>query len=433
MGEALTDEERELFTSMTGREEEPLEQIEELWAIVGRRGGKTRAAGTLAAYVGTLCDHSAVLAPGERGSIPILAASVTQAGKAFSQAVGVLEHSPDLHKLIESKTADTIRLASDIDIEVRPANFRTVRGITAVAAIGDEVAFWQVEGTSNPDTEILNAVRPSLLTTGGPLIVISSPYAKRGELYETFRRDFGAKGDPLILVAKGPSRLFNSLLDQAKVDRAYRRDPVTAAAEYGGEFRNDVQAFIAREAVEACVSAEVFERPYLPGITYKAFADPSGGANDSFTLAIAHRVGECAVLDLIRERKPPFSPEAVVEEYCQTLKAYGIREVVGDRYAGEWPPEQFRKHGITYTTSELTKSELYRSLLPRLNSGQADLLDSKVLVGQIAGLERRVARGGREIVDHSPNAHDDLANVVAGVVSLCAKPVFRVSVEPLRI
>ena len=38
--------------------------------------------------------------------------------------------------------------------------------------------------------------------------------------------------------------------------------------------------------------------------------------------------------------------------------------LTGDRYAGEWPREQFRKHGIAYEISEKPKSDLYQSLLP---------------------------------------------------------------------
>lgn len=419
MGERLTDEERAVFTNLTGRDVEPLEQVEELWGIVGRRGGKTRAAGTLAAYVGGLCDHAEYLAPGERGVIPILAASVTQAGRAFMHAKGILQHSPVLADLIDGEpTTDTIRLTTLVDIEVRPANFRTVRSITAVAAIADEIAFWQIEGAANPDSEILNALRPSLATTGGPLFVISSPYAKRGELYATFKRDYGAEGDPVVLVAKGASKTFNSTLPDRVIQRAYDRDATAASAEYGGEFRSDVSAFIDRDVVEACVARGVYEREPKPGQKYVAFVDPSGGSNDSMTMAIAHAEGEVATLDMIRERKPPFSPEATVAEFCADLKRYGVDRVTGDRYAGEWPREQFRKHGITYDLADRPRSDLYRDMLPLLNSKKAQLLDQSVIVNQIVGLERRVARGGRESIDHAPNAHDDVANSVAGVLCL---------------
>src|SRR5262249_50716674 len=87
----------------------------------------------------------------------------------------------------------------------------------------------------------------------------------------------------------------------------------------------------------------------------------------------------------------------------------------GDRYAGEWPAEQFRKHGITYEAAAKPKSDLYRDFLPLLNSGRVDLLDHPKLVNQIASLERRTARGGRDLIDHPLGGHDDLANSVAGL------------------
>jgi hypothetical protein len=37
---------------------EPLERVEELWGIIGRRGGKTRAASALAVYLAALCDYA---------------------------------------------------------------------------------------------------------------------------------------------------------------------------------------------------------------------------------------------------------------------------------------------------------------------------------------------------------------------------------------
>lgn len=419
MGEELTDEERELFQGLTGREREPLERVEELWGIVGRRGGKTRAAGTLGAYIATCCDFSDVLAPGERGVLPVLAATQSQAGRAFMHIQGVLQHSPALSELIDGEpTADTIRLTAPVDIVVRPANFRTIRSITAIAAICDEVAFWMIEGSVNPDAEILNALRPALATTEGPLVVISSPYAKRGEVYDTHRRHFGPEGDPLVLVAKAPSKVFNSTLKQRVIDRAYERDALAAAAEYGADFRNDIAGFVTREVVEACVTPGLFERGHISANDYFGFVDPSGGLNDAMTLAIAHSEDGRGVLDVVRERKPPFSPEAVVADYCEVLKAYGLTNVTGDRYGGEWPREQFRKHGVEYELAEQPRSDLYRDLLPQLNSGQVDLLDLPALVTQFCSLERRVARGGRESIDHPPKGHDDVANAVAGALSL---------------
>src|SRR4051794_19786408 len=71
-GEPLKPAERDLFRQITGREREPDEPVHELWTIVGRRGGKTRACAVAASYFAALCDFRDVLAPGERGVIPIM-------------------------------------------------------------------------------------------------------------------------------------------------------------------------------------------------------------------------------------------------------------------------------------------------------------------------------------------------------------------------
>ena len=52
------------------------------------------------------------------------------------------------------------------------------------------------------------------------------------------------------------------------------------------------------------------------------------------------------------------------------FKAYDVTKVIGDHYGGEFVKEPFRKHGISYELCKQPKSDLYRDLLPSLNSGQ---------------------------------------------------------------
>jgi hypothetical protein len=419
MGEPLMDDERAVFVSLTGRENGPPSRVDEAWLIMGRRSGKTRSAAVLASYIAGLCDHADKLAPGERGVLPIMSASTWQATKAFGFVSGIFAEVPALKGLVEKETSDTLSLSSRVDIECRPASFRTVRGSTFVAAIADEVAFWRSDETSrNPDSEILAAARPALATTGGPLIAMSSPYAKAGEIYAAFKRDYGPDGDELILVAKAASRTMNSTLSQRVVDRAYERDAAPARAEYDAEFRDDVSGFVDAETVGSAIEAGVSVRAMLAGMGYVAFTDPSGGSSDSFTLAIAHAEGERVILDFIGERKAPFSPASVVAEFAAALKEYRISTVRGDRYAGEWPREAFQAHGITYQPADLNRSELYLATLPLLNSGRVSLLDNQRMAAQFVGLERRTSRAGKDSVDHGPGGHDDIANAVAGALVL---------------
>ena len=235
-------------------------------------------------------------------------------------------------------------------------------------------------------------------------------------MWETYRKHYGPDGDPGILVARGTTREFNSSLPQSIVDRALERDHAAAAAEYLAEFRTDVEGFVTREAVEECVTLGIRERPAERKHNYICFVDPSGGSADAFTLAIAHTEGKTQVLDVIRERKPPFSPEAVVEEFAKVVRDYRCTKVYGDRYGGEWPREQFRKHGVNYEPGTKPKSELYADLLPLLNSRAVDLLEHDRLLLQLTSLERRTSRAGKDSIDHAPGSHDDITNAVAGAL-----------------
>jgi hypothetical protein len=418
VGEEMTEDERVIFEGLTGRINGPAEPVEEFWGIIGRRGGKTRSMAVLGAYLAACCDHRARLAPGQRGQLPIIAASVDQAAEAFNYLSGIFAESPSLHPLVERETSDTLSLSSGIDIRVRPASYRTIRGITAVGAICDEIAQWRSEDSANPDREILRALRPSLGTTSGPLICISSPRAKLGELYNTFSRHWGADGHSSILVAKAPSRVMNPSLPQRVVDRAFEEDPESARAEYEAEFRGDLEIFVSREAIEACVERGLTVRPPQHGVRYFAFVDPSGGSSDSMTMAIAHRERERVVLDCLLERRAPFSPDDATAEFAGTAKVYGCSTVTGDQYAKAWPVERFAAHGVTYLPAGMNKSELYLAFLPLVNSGRVDLLDNPRLISQFFQLERRVSRGGRDTVDHPRDAKDDVANACAGAAAL---------------
>ncbi len=431
MGEPLiNDAEREIFTRLTGRTHEPLERVDEFWAIIGRRGGKSRAAGIIAAYIASLVDYRDVLAPGETASLPILSASLWASKRVFQFLNGIFSTVPALRKLVINQTADTISLSTRVDIECRPASYRVgARSATCCAVICDEISSWMDEasGSANPDSFILQSIRPCLLTTNGPLVCISTPFARRGELFETFKRDFGADGDPLVLVAKSDSLTMHPSLSPKIIQRAWDRDPISAASEYGRDgdivFRSDVEAFVSHEVVDACTIQGRYELPPLQRYVYHAFCDPSGrSGGDDMTLAIAHKEGDIAVLDCIRVAHPPFNPDDVVKTFSDTIKSYHAMSVHGDKYGGDWPSQRFNAHSISYIASDHTKSEIYIQFLPLLMGSRCELLDNNRLHSQLVSLEARTARGGRLTVDHciGHNHHDDISNACAGALTTAA-------------
>jgi len=416
-GLPMTPEQAAIYRMHTGRDELPTQAITEGWLACGRRAGKSFVLALIAVFLACFKSYADHLGPGERGTVLVIATDRRQARVIFRYVRGLITGTPMLAAMIQGQMrADGLDLTNGVTIEVGTASFKTSRGYAFVAVLADEIAFWPSEDSAEPDFEILDALRPGMASIpGSVLLCASSPYAKRGALWEAYKAYYG-KSDPAVLFWRADTRSMNPTIPQAVIDRAMERDSASASAEYLAEFRNDVQAFLTREVVEACVTPGCFERPRIPGVKYNAFTDPSGGSSDSMTLAISHGEGGKAILDVIREVKAPFQPETAVIEFAQTLKSYGLTSVRGDRYAGNWPLDAFSRHGITYQPAKLVKNDLYVSFLPLLNSQKTELLDNSRLVSQLVSLERRTSRGGRDSIDHPPNHHDDIANCVAGAL-----------------
>lgn len=416
----LSDEEQEIFYKVSKRTTVP-SGVKEMWCCCGRRAGKTYIASLIATYLAFFKDWSRYLSSGEVGIVSLIAPDRRQARVPFKYITGFIDSCPDLKKRVKRYTKEQIELDNNIVIEVSTCNYRTIRGYTYVAAICDEIAFWQDESSANPDVEILNALRPAMITVPDSLLIcLSSPYAMRGVLWSTYKKYFGEENEN-ILVIQAPTLVLNPLVPEEEIKKHYENDPVVADTEYGANFRRDIEGYVLEETVMACVENRT-SLPFSSTNRYVAYVDPSGGVSDSFALCIAHREGDVVVVDLIREVKPPLSPDDVIASFSDILKEYRIRSAWGDRYSGEFVAQSFQKHGIRYVPVTKSKSEIYNGFLPLLNSGKVRLPKNRTLISQLLSLERSVSRGGREVIDHPPNAHDDVANCVAGACTLLVKP-----------
>jgi hypothetical protein len=411
----LDDSEAEIWRTLTGRAELPTGSHNELWVVAGRRAGKSHVAALMALHEALFVDRRDKLAPGEVATVMVIAGDRRQARTTMRYVSGLVNANPMPRRMVVRENSEAIEFDNRTAIEIPTASFRAVRGYTLSAAICDEIAFWHDEGAS-PDTEIVAAIRPALATLNGKLIAISSPHARRGALWDQFRRHY-AKNSP-VLVAQAPSRVLNPELPQSVVDAAMADDPARASAEYLAQFRSDIEQLISADVVLGAERQGPLELPRRKGNQYFAFVDPAGGGADEFTIAIAHDEKGIVVVDVVRGRRG--NPAHIVADYAELCRDYGIRRVFGDRYAGEWPRQEFRKHGIAFHGAPGTRLELYLSLLAALNSGRVELPPCQALERQLVGLERRITRGGRDIVDHAPGASNDRANAAAGVVALLA-------------
>jgi hypothetical protein len=407
-----------VYKQCTGRINPPKQPFREAFIVAGRRSGKSFIISAIATFVGAFMDFSAYLSPGETPVIAVIASDKTQAQILLNYIKAFFVESPILRAMVHNDLKEGLQLKSGISIEVMTGDFRSIRGRTIVCCLLDELAFFSSDGSA-PDVELLAAIRPSQITIPNSLLIgISSPYSRKGVLYSEHQAHYGKDGDP-TLIFQASSETMNPTIPRASIEEAYSRDPISAASEYGGIFRSDLESFLSLELIEQCVVRNRIVLPPLRDEDYVGFVDPSGGRNDAMVLAIAHRHRETTgVLDCLIERIPPFSPEEVVDEFCGVLKQYRVSKVTGDHYAAGWCEGQFVKRGIMYEASEETRSEIYLRFLPIVTSGQCELLDHQKTKHQFISLERRVARGGRDSVDHPPNSHDDCANATAGAIGL---------------
>lgn len=200
----MTEDERVLFTQLTGRTTPPAEQVQECWFVVGRRGGKSFIVALIAVYLACFRDYTSSLGPGERGVIMIIATDRKQARVIMRYVTAMLRSVPMLEAMILRQDAESVDLNNRVTIEIVTASYRTIRGYTVLTCVFDEIAFWRSEDSANPAEEIYAAVQPATATIPGAMIFgISSPYRRSGLLYVNHQRFFGKDDAPR---ARHPSR-----------------------------------------------------------------------------------------------------------------------------------------------------------------------------------------------------------------------------------
>jgi hypothetical protein len=446
-------EEYAIFQECTGRKDPPTEEQRESVCIVGRRGGKTAIDSFLACYEACYRDYVPHLQPGERVYFPIVSADKKGARNAANYIKAFLNR-PAFKGIAEDKTLESPAtentvihfLYEPVTIEVFTSSFRTSRGYAIAAWLGDEIAFWRTnDDSANPDRAIKKAIEGGMVQIpNAKTFLLSSPYGEDGVLWDEFesyypRNDKNehladvearAKQDR-VLVWKARTTYMNpDPVVAVAVAAEYLKDPVGAEAEYGANFRKDVTDYVSRSVVKECTNEGVESIPPCrlgpdtkpeERFNYHAFVDTSGGSQDAFTLSIAHwdpKDGGKAVQDYLRVWLAPFKPSAVVKEACADLKTYRLNHVTGDAYAGEWPRERFAEKLVGYVVSERTKHDIYKAMMPALNSRLVLLLDNAFQREELVNLKRRVTPMGKDIIDHPTPGHDDAINSGAGALLL---------------
>ena len=199
-----------------------------------RQSGKSTAAGVLAL-------HKALTVPG--ALVLILAPAERQAKELFSKVATFYQ------ALGHPVPADSYRrlgmeLANRSRIEALPGTEKTVRGFSGVDLL-------IVDEASRVSDELYYAVRPMLAVSGGRLMMLSTPYGKRGVFFEEWTEGEGWERYE-VRAAECP-RIPTSFLEEER-----RALPAWVfRQEYECSFEETEDQVFSHELVSAAITDEV--------------------------------------------------------------------------------------------------------------------------------------------------------------------------------
>ena len=435
----LTEQDRELAGRCGGKAWQPANEYREAAFVCGRRSGKSdKLAANVAIYEAFFREHD--LSAGETGVVLLLAQNMRQAKVVKGYIEGKIKRSPVLRRHVRSVRAQEIELDNGIVIAIHPASFRSVRGLSVVCCICDEIAFWWTEDTyANPDVEVVRAARPSMATfPNAKLLLISSPYAMNGVLWDIWRQ---RDEDADTLVWHAPTELMNPTVTRRFLAKEEARDPENFRREYLAEFTESVSAFLSAEAIGRCVvkgRREVAPDPERGG--YFAAID-AAYKGDRFTLCIGHhdRERNVAVIDCLRgwqgtSQHPVQLGATVIPAIKELDKKYKFRVVHADQFGAQPLKEVFERNQLYFEEHPFTnasKADMYAEVRTRINEGTLELLDHEDSLRELRGLQLELLPGGSTRVGHAGygKARDDYADAIALVVSECRNQLQAADVE----
>lgn len=410
----------------------------EMWAIIGRRGGKSSTIGALALiYEALLGGHTQYAVEGQDIVIYNVAQKLSVAQSTLKFVMAMINKSPLLKKEYAGEpTAETIRLKNGISILASSPSLRSQRGLSVPVALMDEVGFWYTDSeAANPDIEVERAIRFAQATfPEARLLGISTPYTKEGLLWKYHQA--GTEGSKLeqgrdaykhVLVVHAPTPVMeNPHITKERFEQDYARDQAAYEREVLARFTDAISGVFNGKLLELAVEKGVAERPPKKGRYYVAAIDPAF-RHDSFAFAICHkeRTGKVNV-DVLRRWVPipgyPLNPNIVLDEILLIMRQYGIQHIVSDQYQLESLQQLASQKGLSIEGMDFTsrsKARMYGSLEKLFNTRTIALLDPELngdaaeLMLELRRLEKKQNAGGSISIGAPKGFHDDLATVLA--------------------
>ena len=366
------------------------------WA---RQTGKTTALACLCIIHAALHpeETALIVAPGLRQSMIL--------GDKIRELLGHM--TVECRQGIISQQRRTIfRFRNGSRIIVLPNSENQLRGFTAGLIVVDEAAFFH-----NDEVIFRNILPPMLATTGGSLIVSSTPWGKNTVFYQLNQDPEYEKHVVTWREAVSEGRYSEAFLRQLEKTREAR--PQVFRMEYEAEFIEEVDTWLSQDLL-AKVCAEDLE--YIP---FEARAEGRFYAG----VDLAERVDYSVVavirktdhLDLVHMRR--FRKGTSLASVIGYLKVLGerwsrVRAVYVDKTKhGDYIIEDMEEAGVPnpegITFTQTSKMEMAQLLKQRMAEGAFRMPFDRETLDELNVERYELTKTGRISFSHQDGTHDD--------------------------
>lgn len=478
-GLALDDADRKVLDQIAGHTKPSPAGYTDACAIVGRRGGKSEVTAGLGLFEALVTDHMAFIAQGQRAHFFIVSRTIKQSTQVFRYARQMVERNEELSALLECEPTESnnaggeLKFINGASLSCFAAIKASARGFTVLGAVFDEFAWLNPdEDSANQDEEVVTAVRYGAAPPEGApprrMLVISSPAAKRGLVWDLWSQHYGRPDAP-VLVVQGNTKAFNPSISEKWLAAEQKRDPKAYLREIEAQFADAISAWIDRAAVEQATLNRTADPLHSVNDTYFAAVD-IGFKRDRSVLVIAHvekvpfehlREQEAVIVradDLTGQSVPmrrtwepklrfvvdgvwvwtptpdaPLDAPKLVAAIADIVFPYGIREIHADQYSIVPLQGEFKRHQITLTEltwSSQSKLEAFNSLRESFYDSRVSLPNMPIIVEELTQLQEKIS--GNVVRFAAPGKqHDDVAHAIAAChLHAMTRPAFRCGTSP---
>jgi hypothetical protein len=381
-----------------------------LCILAAIRSGKSVLAATKAFVCALTCDVTG-LSDGDELRVPVLSVDKDSAHAVFNHLVGTLLAKPFLRKyMIGQPSADSvlIRHQTGREVEVKVTAMAkygsTLVGRWLASCVLDEAG--RMAGASESVRNLDDALHAiaGRIRPGGQILIIGSPNAPFGPVYDMVQESFG-RPTPQLVVVRGTGPLLNpTWWNPARVAKTLRSNPRAHVTDVLGQFADSEDQLFSSVQVDRAMRKGPEVIPPRTGHNYVAAMDPAMRGN-AWTLIVLGCDGTDAQGDatyyvaLAQQwrgtKVQPLRPDTVLREIKSLLEPYGLADVWSDVHHLDSLKVIAEHEGLgiseTYTTAE-TKSEGIENIRLHIETGRLELPPNRPLRADLLRVKRKVNR-----------------------------------------